>query len=420
MKKHIVWFLKHPLIVGSTFLFVGSMFASVINYLFNLGMGRLLSVEDYGVFASLISLFNIFSVFAIALTMVFSKLAATLIAQKKEKFIGSLVLVGNIWVGIISLAICGFLVVFSKEISEFLNINSQTLIVITIAALFFTFLSSVPQGALQGLLKFISFSFVNIEASFLKLAFGFLLIFMGLRVEGAIWAFFLSSLGGYIVSFFPLYGYFKMKAKDKFTLSSLHTQAYSYAVPVFFSNIGIISLISVDIILVKHYFSSQVAGQYAALSLMGRSIFYLVSPIVSVLFPLIVQKKERNEKFTGTLLLSVALIGLPSLFISVIYFIFPKVILGIFFPKAEYLSLSEHLGPFSIFILIYSFCYLLNSFYLSIGKTKITILTIGGAILEAILIILFHDNINEIILDITAVSFLLLFSLLIYYRNATK
>lgn len=420
MKKHIIWLIKHPLIIGSTLLFVGSIVSSAINYLFNLGMGRLLSVGDYGVFATLVSLFNIFSVFAIALMMVFSKLAATLVAKRKDRYIGSLITIGNLWVGIISFAICGVLIIFSGQIAEFLNIKSQLLIIITVAALLFSLLTSVPQGVLQGLLKFVSFSFVNIASSLFKLLIGIALVLIGFKAEGAIIAFFISSFIGYVFSFVPLITFLKVKAKEKFTLSSLHNEIFSYSIPVFLSNVGIISLISVDIILVKHYFSSQVAGQYAALSLMGRSIFYLVQPIVSVLFPLIVQKKERNEGFIGTLILSAILIGLPSILVSSIYFLFPGFILKVFFPKAIYLSLTPYLGPFSIFILIYAFCYLLNSFYLSVGKTKVTILTIGAAILEAILIVLFHNNINQVILDITSASFLLLFSLLIYYRNAIK
>ncbi|MBI4089353.1 MAG: oligosaccharide flippase family protein [Candidatus Levybacteria bacterium] len=384
-------------------------------------MGRTLSVGDYGIFASLISLFNIFSVFAVAIMMVFAKFSASLVGQKKEKLIGSLVIAGNIWVGLISLFICGLLVVFSYQISDFLHINSQSFIVLTVVSLFFSFLTSVPQGVLQGLLQFGYFSFVSILASFIKLTFGILLVAIGLKALGAIYAFLLANIAGYLFSFLPLLKHLKVKALgDKFTLGSLHSRAYSYAMPVFLSNIGIISLVSLDIILVKHYFNPTLAGQYAALSLMGRAIFYVVSPIASVLFPIIVQKKERQERLTGTLLLSIALIMLPSIVLSFMYFFFPKMILGIFFPNSIYLSLTPYLGPFSVFILIYSMCYLLNSFYLSIGKTKVFIFTIVGVILESLSIVFFHENINQVIIGLIVVSFLLLFSLLIYYRNATK
>lgn len=421
MKKSIYQLIKHPLILGSSVIFFGSLGSSLLNYVFNLIMGRTLSVGDYGTFASLISLFNIFSVFAIAIMMVFAKLSASLVGQKKEKLIGSLVIAGNKWVGLMSLFICGLLLIFSVQISNFLHINSQSFIVLIVVSLFFSFLTSVPQGALQGLLKFGYFSFVNIFSSLIKLIFGILLVTIGLKALGAIYAFLLSGIAAYLFSFLPLLKYFKTKVSvDKFTLSSLHNKAYAYAIPVFLSNIGIISLVSIDIILVKHYFNPTLAGQYAALSLMGRSIFYVVSPIASVLFPLIVQKKERQERLTGTLILSIVLIVLPSVVLSFIYFFFPRMILSIFFPSSVYLSLAPYLGPFSVFILIYSMCFLLNSFYLSIGKTKVFFFTIISVILQSMSIVFFHDNISQVITGLIVVSFLLLFSLLIYYRNAAK
>lgn len=413
--------MGHPLITGSSVIFVGSMGASLINYLFNLIMGRTLSVGDYGTFATLISLFNIFSVLGIALMMVFSKFSASLAGQKKDRLVGSLVITGNMWVGVISFIICGALLVFSSKIAVFLHINSPLLIFVTALALFFSFLASVPQGVLQGLLKFAYFSFVNIFSSIVKLLVGILLVIWGFKTLGAILAFLLSGLAGYLFSFIPLLKYLKNhNTKDKFTFFSLHNKVYAYAIPVFLSNIGIISLVSVDIILVKHYFNPMLAGQYAALSLMGRSIFYVVSPISSVLFPIIAQKKERQERVIGTLLLSVLLIGIPSVILSSIYFVFPRLVLEIFFPSKAYVSLVPYLGPFSIFILFYSLSFLMNSFYLSVGRAKVFLLTIVGTFLEALFIMMFHSSISQVINSLIIVSFLLLFSLLLYYRNVSS
>lgn len=419
MRKLIKSAIAHPLISGSTIIFVGAMAASVLNYFFNLLMGRFLSVSEYGTFAALISIFNIFSVFDIALTMVFSKFSASLAGQKKEEKIGSLFIAGSIWVGIFSFALCLLLVFVSPKISDFLNINSTILVIIIVVALFFSFLSAVSGGVLQGLLKFYSFSFIRIISSVSRLTLGIVFVFLGYKIFGAIMAFFLSSLAAYIFAFYPLRKYIMKKAEDGFTLSSLHKKAYSYAVPVFLSNIGITALISLDIILVKHYFNSSIAGRYAALSLMGRAIFYFVSPISAVLFPIIAQKKERKEGLTGTLLMSIALISIPAIFLSAFYFIFPKLVLRVFFPGSEYAIIASLLGPFSIFIIFYTISFLLNNFYLSLSKTKIFLFTLTASTLETIAIIIFHDSIEQVVMGLIVVSFLLLISLLLYYPRAT-
>lgn len=420
MKKLIKSAIAHPLISGSTVIFVGSMFASVFNYLFNLLMGRFLSVSEYGTFAALISVFNIFSVFDIAFTMVFSKLSASLAGQKKEEKIGSLFVAGNIWVGIFSFALCLFLVLLSPKISQFLNVNSTSLVLIIIVALFFVFLSTVSSGVLQGLLKFYSFSFIKIISSFSRLVLGISFVLLGYKVFGAIMAFFLSSLASYIFAFYPLRKYITHKVRDGFTLSSLHKEAYSYTIPVFLSNIGITALTSLDIILVKHYFSSTIAGQYAALSLMGRAIYYFISPISSVLFPIIAQKKERKEKLTGTLILSLILISFPVISLSIFYFTFPRFVLGFFFPGKGYMTLASLLGPFSIFIVFYTILYLLNNFYLSLGKTRVFLFSLTAAFLEAMIIIIFHNSIGQVVAGLITISFLLLISLLLYYPSVAK
>lgn len=420
MKKHIIYLIKHPLILGSSVIFIGSMAASLLNYFFNLAMGRSLSVTDYGTFASLISVFNIFSVFMVAVMMIFSKFSASLVGQKKENHIGSLFISGTFWVGIISSAICLLLIVASSYIASFLNINSIFLIILIVLAMFFSFLSGVPLGILQGLLKFGYFSSVNIFSSLVKLVLGIAFVFLGYKTFGAVLAFFLSAVATFLFGFIPLYKYIKKRNDGDFTISSIHKKAYTYGVPVFLSNVGIIALVSIDIILVKHYFNPTLAGQYSALSLMGRSIFYVVSPISSVLFPLIAQKRERNESLLGTLLLSVGLVSAPSLVLSAVYFIFPQVVLKIFFPSPSYANTASHLGMFSVFIFLYSMAFLLNSFYLSIGKVKVLFFTIFGACLEAVLIMLFHSSISEVINMLVISSFLLLISLLLYYRNASE
>src|SRR5581483_11672174 len=287
MKKHIINLIKHPLISGSSIVVVGSMMASVLNYLFNLEMGRMLSVSDYGIFSSLISLFNIFSVFSLTIITVFTKFTATFVGEKNEKLIRPLFIKGSLWIGGIALIISGLIIIFSSQISHFLNITQTLLVDITSVSLFFAFLTSIGMGILQGALKFFSLSFLNIFSSIVKLVLGVVLVVAGFKALGAVEAFFLASLFAYIYMFFPLREYIKKSSLDEVYVPDLHKSLSIYAIPVFFSTLGMTAFVTIDIILVKHFFNPDTAGQYSALSLMGRSIFYVVAPITTVLFPLI-------------------------------------------------------------------------------------------------------------------------------------
>lgn len=420
MKEKIKTIIKHPLISGGTILIVGSTITSGLNYLFNLVMGRFLSVSDYGIFASLMSIFNIFSVFSLTIMTVFTKFTASYVGKQKEEFIKPLFIKGTLWIGIISLFMCGIIIIFSSQISHFLNIDDRLLINITSAALFFSFLASVGIGVLQGTLKFGLLSYLNIFSSVVKLVLGIILILIGYKVLGAIGAFFFSSLFCYFFTFIPLFQYIKGGKFNEIDVPFLYKNLSIYGMPVFFSTLGMTGFLTIDIILVKHFFDPQVAGQYAALSLIGRSIFYVVAPITTALFPIIAQKKERKEKLFGTLSLSMLLIALPSLMLSIIYFVFPKLIISIFFPGDEYKTFAPLIGLFSISILFYSLSFLLTNFYLSVGKTRVFLLTIIGVVFEVIFIIFFHQSISQIINGLIAISFLLLLSLLLYYPKVSK
>lgn len=418
MKKFIFSAIRNPLISGSTVIFVGMMMANILNYMFSLGMGRFLSPADYGTLISLVSVFNFFSVFSITIGTVFAKFAAVFVGQKKESLIGPLFISGSLWVGIMSFVVCGLIIIFSHRLSQFLNNVPVILIIIIASSLLFSYLSYVGLGILQGLLKFGYASFINIFSSFVKLIIGFILVFLGFKVLGAISAFFLSLALSYLLVFFPLLKFLKNKNKN-FSIRDLRKKIYLYSLPVFLSNIGITAFITIDVILVKHFFNPIIAGQYAAVSIIGRSIFYAVAPVATVMFSLVAQKKERGESPTGIILLSMLLVGLPAIVMGIIYFVFPDIIRLIFFPN-DYKIIDQYLGPFSIFILFYTLSYLLNLFYLSIGKISICVITILGAIFEVLLIYLFHKDISQVIAGLIISSFLLLCFLLLYYPKATK
>lgn len=415
MRKIINQAIRHPLISGSAIIVIGSMTANIFNYLYNLGMGRLLTVSEYGILASLISLFNIFVVFSTTITTVFSKFSAAFAAQNKKEFVGVLFKKGNFFVGGISFLITLLLIFSSSQIADFLHLQNILLINLIAVALFFTFLASLTFGILQGLLKFFSFSLIYLLTALSKFLIGVGLVILGFRLVGAVAAILIATIIGYLFAYLLVNRFLRRDKMENFKGSKLHKELLVYGLPVFLSNIGLTMIYTMDIILVKHFFSDVVAGQYAALSLMGRSIFFIVLPIISVAFPLIAQKKERNENLFKTVLLSISLIGIPSVVLSLIYFIFPKIILAIFFPAQEYAALASYLGPFSIFILFFTLSFFFINFYLSIGKTRVFLFTIAAAIVEIIFIIFFHSNILQIVIGLTTISFLLLTNLLLYY-----
>ncbi|HUD45080.1 MAG TPA: oligosaccharide flippase family protein [Patescibacteria group bacterium] len=413
----------HPLISGSVVIFFGSMMASLLYYLFNLSMGRLLSAADYGILASLMSIFGFFSIFTSCTGIVFTKFSAKFVAQDKKENIGSLIKQGTIWIMPMSILLSFFIIILSPQINAFLHISQQksNLIYFIAAAVFFTLNASALSGILQGLLRFKTTSILGIIGALIKISVGVGLVLLGFGLIGAVNGLLISIVVGYFLQIFVLLKFLRIPAHEQLSRQELRKDIIKYAIPVFASSVGITLFASMDIILVKHYFPAIAAGQYAALSLMGKSIGYLTGPIMVVFFPLIAQKHEKKERLHNTLILSLLLIGMPSLLLSLVYFLYPHLILAIFFPAKIYASMAKYLGYFSIFVFFFSLASVLYNFYLSIGKTYITaLITFVGAILEVLYIVFFHQSIFQIIIGLIGISFLIFLSLVLYYPFAVK
>lgn len=419
MKKRAKKILSHPLISGSTVVLIGMFIANLFGYFYSIGMANYLTNAQFGILSALIAVINIVSIIATTIITVFTKFSASYVGMERKDLIKALYIKGTIWIGIISFLIIFLIVVFTKTIADFLHIEDFTLIYISGGTLFFAFLTSVGQGVLIGLLKFFQNSLINILSSIIKFLLAIIMVYLGMQVFGGLAAIFIANVIGYLIVVLMIQNKIKWDWNVAAPVNLKH-QLMQYGLPVFLSTLGITAFISSDIILVKHFFNENVAGDYAKLSLMGRSIFYLVVPVVSVSFPLFAQKMEKKENLSGMLILSLLLIGIPSLIISVIYFLFPKFIIQIFLPAQPIFSIAPLLGIFSLFIVLFSISYVLNNFYLSIGKTNVFIFTVACSLLEILVITLFHNNLYQIIYGLIGVSLLLMICLLFYYPFAIK
>lgn len=411
--------ISHPLIKGSTIIFIGSFFASLCNYLFNLILGRFFAPADYGTYAALITFLGLFGIFPSTFTQIFAKFAAVYKAKDETQNINILFASGlrivSIFAGIIFL----FLSVSVFYTSSFLHIQDVRLLFLIFFTIFLSIVASVPAGILQGEMRLSILSLVIISSPFLKIFIGLLMLFLGLKILGVTIAIFLSSLMTLIFLFFLFRNSYKKEKRITINQPPFLKEFKSYSIRFFFSALGIVILTSADIMFVKHFFNPEQAGQYAALSLMGKSIFYLTSPIYFVFFPLIAQKKEKKENMYNTLLLAIGIITLCSVGLSFVYFLFPTTILNIFFPASEYKVLASYLGPFSLYIIIFSIAMLFNNFLLSIGKSGIYKINLLVSALFIVLMYVFHSSFYQIIAVLFSTSLLLLALHLLYYVLTT-
>jgi O-antigen/teichoic acid export membrane protein len=237
---------------------------------------------------------------------------------------------------------------------------------------------------------------------------------LGFGLTGVFWGYLLSFVLPFLITLVPLQ--FLIKSATKKVKPIAMGEIIQYGLPAAVAVFSLSSFTSTDILLVKHFFPSSQAALYSGLSLVGRIIFYFTAPIPVVMFPLIVNRFHKGEKFHNLLYTSFLLVLIPSVGITFFYFIFPQIAIHIFLGN-RYISVSPYLGWFGIYLCIFSLMNVLVNFFLSLKKTYVSWVIALGALLQAICIWLFHGSIAQIIVISLVLSSLLFIVLLLYYMN---
>jgi O-antigen/teichoic acid export membrane protein len=239
MKDRALVFINHPLVKGSSIIFIGSLLGNILNFLFNLFMSRNLSIADYGILTSLISLVSIFGFRAGSVVPTVVNFAAIYFAKEKLDNVRSLYFkVSKFFSGVGIIILVAFFV-FAGQIGDFFNIHNNSLIFLAGINIFIGFISVANMPLLQARLSFKFITAAGIIGSSFKLIFGVVLVLLGFAVGGAMWAYFISSLFPYILSFIPLrFLFFGNKNDSEIKLKKL----FSYGVPASLTLFGLSSL----------------------------------------------------------------------------------------------------------------------------------------------------------------------------------
>jgi O-antigen/teichoic acid export membrane protein len=146
------------------------------------------------------------------------------------------------------------------------------------------------RGGLQGICSFSRLSWNFILEAAGKFVGAMLLIHFGFGVFGAVFAISLSVVLAY---FFPAVPQ-ELKVHAAAELPASFREGMQAI--VFFT--GQVVINNVDILLVKHFFTADEAGLYAAIALVGRVIYFASWSVVSAMFPVSAGAKPKDENFS--------------------------------------------------------------------------------------------------------------------------
>ena len=384
------------------------------NYLYQLSMGILLSPEQYGILFSLTSLLVIMLVFSQTITIAIAKFTSKLKAEGRLGGINYLWHLSLKRILLIGIAAFALLVALSPLISQFLNINNLLYPFILFSAMLVVLVLSVNWGAMQGLQRFLPLGSSQALASFLKVVLGALLVYLGLGIYGGLAAIPISFAVVLPLTFFLLRN-LSRSGNERVPVIGLHSYAGLALIAIF----SITMLTNVDVILARHYLSATDAGNYSAISVLGRIAFYAPIGVAAAMFPKTSALFESGGDYRGLFLEAMLLTVFIAGSVVLVYGLFPQPVTQFLF-GGKYPLVAPDLFTYGLAMALFALSFVFMNYFLSLNQTKVAYSLLGVMLLQLILIALFHSSIVQLVNIMLICSILSIVSLLPFYLKVKR
>lgn len=399
-------------LMGSLVMVIGSNLYNGGQFIYHFLGGRLLGKSQYGDLAAIISILGIIGIVMLSVNLTIVKYIAT---SESEEDVKNFSRWAHYWALMIGIALAIIVVLLTPFLATTLQISDTRALYLLAPIVFSYILVVVLRSMLQGMMKFQWYVSSMITEAAAKIIFTIIFVVAGFALFGAVIGTLLGVCASYAVGYYSMRSYIAGKRGKRPDILPL----MRYSVPTFLQGLALTSMYSTDLLLVKHYFSPQEAGLYAALAILGRVVFFGTMPVTQVMFPAVAKKHAANLPYYMILGLSIVLILSFSLVITLGYAIVPTVPLGILY-GTSYLDGAALLPWFAVFMGLLALCANQIQFYLSIGKVKIIGAFLGASVVQIVGIMLYHDSLLSVIQVSIATAALLLAVLFIYFAYHVK
>lgn len=375
------------------------------NYLYNLILGRVLGPTAFADAAVLITFLLVLSFIAMTFQLVTAKFSVLFEGNVFTSFVTRVYKQSFVVGVLLGLGI----ITFAEQLQELFNTSSKSMFVIFGCGVPLYFLMSVNRGTFQGkkLFKSLSITYQGEMLSRLLITLGLILVF-DLKSSAVIAI-------GILLSF--VFGLFPFKSNNIVLKSSVGLdKKYSKQIKRFFLLTAFYELTQIiinnsDILLVKHYFESYEAGLYASLALIGRIVYFIAWMFVMLLLPAVVQLKKDGRETATVLFKYVGYIAVISTIIVVTCLSFPELIIQVLFGE-EYLAMAPLLWKYAVATSMFAISNIFAYYYLSLDKYVPVIISGIFGMLQMVLVIIFHESLEQVVhMQIIAMILLLVIQL---------
>ncbi len=391
-----------------------STIISVLNIVFQIIISRTLGPEGYGEIETLLTINSIILVALAAIALIVTRFISfykTREQYDKMRFLANWAFTFFFLMGMAFFVIT---VLCSRIIAEFLNIPDYQVIIVFGLLIWISFMVPIIEGILRGLQNFKQWGVYKVTEATLRVALAILALIIGLRIRSILLAMTVGSLFAIFLSIKVLRSHYIAKA-SRFDLQEI----YAFIFPVFVACLFIALLSNMDLILVKHIFTAQEAGFFAAAGMIAKIVFGIAFAVGTVMFPKIIADYGNGDNraalavFRNSLKVVVLSAGAITLAVAV----FHKEVTHLMFGSAY--AVMANLGVYALALFLLATVSVYMMYDLAVKKYWFIAVFLIAAIVEASLILLFATSAQYVIWTLFGTNLVLLLFMIAYNWKET-
>ena len=381
-------------------IFGSTMLANVLSYAIHFILSRKIGVTEYGAFASLVNAVAIFGIPAAIVTMVVVKFVAEFHAldeRGKIRVLSQRILMGC---GGLAAILVILAVALRVQIAAYLHLADAAGVVAAAFALGCALLLPAIRGVLQGAQDFAAFAISTSIEAICRVGLAVIFVYAGYGVAGAFAGYSLASL----LSLAYTLSAVRKHWSDIPTPLAIDTRRLLVTMGgVIVGTAAITVMSSIDIPLVKHFFSARDAGIYSAAAICGKMLFFVVGFVPALVLPKAAQRAAAGEPARAVLFQGLALTVALAASGLAVFLAAPQFVVRVTY-GAAFVGAASYLFKYGLAMSLLGITNVVVTYKIGLHRYNFVWPLVCTAVSEPIAIQYFHTSLWSVINVLLAVN----------------
>jgi O-antigen/teichoic acid export membrane protein len=359
--------------------------------------------NEYSLFTTLLQICTLMGIPAIGVQTIFAQQAASAITEEHDRELAGVfrgVLRGIFFIWLLT---SGIIFALRHQVLGGLKMNNPAALWMTLVIGLATMVLPVVMGMLQGHQNFLWLGWTSITNGIGRfVAMCVIILMLGGWAAGAMTAVLLGTILAVAIGGWQTRKFWRLKSKP-----ILWREWLARLIPLTLGLGALTFMLSADMVFVRHFFSEETTGYYAAAGMIGRALVFFVQPLAMVMFPKIVRSAVNSEK-TDVLAHALGVTALAGCGAALACTVFPSLPLRIIYDKS-FLEIATPLVPwFAWCMLPLALSTVLVNALLAKAQFKAVPWIAAVAIGYGLALYFYHDTFKTVILTLGGFGLLLL------------